>query len=385
MYLSKKIVLSPEEVKLKNSKVRSLQILASCNLPYLKTKIITPAAFEEYYQKRKITSSLSRILKSTLETLFQKHHLISIRTSVEKRNGLLLPRSGTLDNLSSALQFIQKTWDFFIKKNSNPNKLGVALLVHQFVPSFAAGTLDSSLPQKKNLAMIEATYGIWEGIQSNLHDVYIIDKRTLKLHKKIIPEKDFALFPTSKNKWKYKSVPNKIKSKQVISNLQIEELIRQTKKIEAYFGPARIEFILKKTRLQKSKKAVLLWHITRIPPAKEVLHYKVEPLDKEVIGETVYTGYLFAVDDTRNIRRIRSILHPRPILYLSGKIIAKRNLLLIQQIARLAKEKKWPILYKGGQLTHISIILREYGITVYPVNQNVELGKEIRIVRSRIG
>lgn len=377
-------VLPPEKGDFKNSKIRTLQILAKCGLPHLKVKIITPAAFEEYYQNKKITPDLFRVLTKVFESLLQDNRQVSIRLAIEKGVDILLPRSESLNDLSSCLRFTQKTWDFFIKNSKNPNGLGIAILAHRFIPSFAAGTLDSSLPRKKSLMMIEATYGIWEGIQSNLHDVYIVDKDILKPIKKIIPEKDSGLFPTLKNRWKYQRLPVAMRSRQVVSDGQIEELTKQAGKIERHFGPARIEFILKEIKPQQSKKAVLLWHITKMPAGRDVFHYKVVPLSEEVGGETVYIGYPFMLEDINDISKIKLISHPRPILYLSDKIISKRDLYLIQRIALLAKEQQWPILYKGGQLTHISIILREYGVTVFPVNQNIRVGKKIKIVRSLI-
>ena len=74
----------------------------------------------------------------------------------------------------------------------------------------------------------------------------------------------------------------------------------------------------------------------------------------------------------------------KQIIYLSDKITRKRDLFLIQQVARLAQKHNWPVVYKGGQLTHISILLRERGVKVFPVNQNIKLAKKIKIIEHHI-
>lgn len=375
-------VLPPEEIDLENSKIKTLRILTSCHLPRLEVKIITPAAFAEYYKNRKISPKLLRTLAKVLEPLLKWNH-VSIRTAVEKEFDVLLPRSEGLTDVTSCLRFIKKTWDFFIQNSPKPLELGVALLVHEFVPSFAAGTLDSSFSEKDSM-IIEAIYGIWEGIQSGLHDIYVVNKKTCKLVKEIIPSKDFALFSTASGKWRYQKVPSELKTKQVVSDEQIVELCEQTKKVEEFIGPIRIEFILKKMRAQGLKEAVLLWHILPLKRKSSSHYYKTVPIDEETTEEVVFTGFPIEVRELEDIKKLKLVSCHKPIIYLGSELISKRDLFAIQLVASLAKEKGWPVLYKGGLLTHINIILREYGVRVFSVNQEVSLGKEIKIVEDEI-
>lgn len=375
-------VLSPEKVDLKNSKIKTLRILASCHLPRLEVNIITPAAFAEYYSDREISPKLFWTLAKVLKPLLKRNY-VSIRTAVEKEFDAFLPRSEGLTDVVSCLQFIQKSWNFFIQNSSNPLKLRVALLVHEFIPSFAAGTLDSSSSEKDSI-LIEAIYGIWEGIQSGLHDIYVVNKKTCKLVKEAVPSKDFALFPTASGRWEYKSLSPRMKSKQVVSDAQIVELCRQAKKVEEFMGPVRIEFILKKMRAQGSKEAVLLWHILPLKGKSSSSYYRAVPIDEETTGEVVFTGFPIEVREFKDIKKLKLASCPKPIIYLGGELVSKRDLFAIQLVASLAREKSWPVLYKGGLLTHINIILREYGVRVFSVNQEVSLGKEIKIVEDEI-
>jgi len=377
-----KFVLSPVEADLKNSKIRTLKILAQLKLPHIEAKIITPAAFLRYKQEGVISPSLRKILEVTCQFFLEKSDYISIRTATEKGVSFLLPRSGSLGSVSSGVEFFKKTWDFFIKKAKNPRCLGVSFVVHNFIPSFAAGTIDSQLFNKKNWARIEATYGIWEGIQSNLHDTYIVDKKSNKIVEKIIPQKNMALFSNAE-KWQYQPVPKSWRTKAVLSLSQIKELLRQTQMIERYFGPARIEFILRKIKKQKSPRAVLLWHITKMPGPKGIFTYRVIPVKEKTIGQVVYSGSPFIVESSSDLSKAK-FSSSRQIIYLSDKIIRKRDLFLVQQIAHLAQKYHWPVVYKGGQLTHISILLREQGVKVFPINRNIKLAKTIKIVQYRI-
>ena len=194
-----KFVLSPIEANLKNNKIQTLKILAQFGLPHIETKIITPAAFVKYKQEGRISPSFQKILEATCQSFLKKSDYISIRTATEKGTSFLLPRSGSLNNISDDVGFLKKTWDSFIKKNINPQRLGISFIVHGFIPSFAAGTVDSRIFNKKNWAKIEATYGIWEGIQSNLHDVYIVNKKTVKLLRKLFLKKISLFSQTLKN------------------------------------------------------------------------------------------------------------------------------------------------------------------------------------------
>jgi len=194
-----KFVLSPIEANLKNNKIQTLKILAQFGLPHIETKIITPAAFVKYKQEGRISPSFQKILEATCQSFLKKSDYISIRTATEKGTSFLLPRSGNLNNISDGIDFFKKTWDSFIKKTINPQRLGISFIVHSFIPSFAAGTVDSRVFNKKNWARIEATYGIWEGIQSNLHDVYIVNKKTVKLLRKLFLKKISLFSQTLKN------------------------------------------------------------------------------------------------------------------------------------------------------------------------------------------
>jgi len=373
-------VVLPQKVDLKNSKIETLKILKKCRLPCLEAKVVTPLAFQEYYQNKKLTPQLQESLVKTLEYFLKKEKAISIRALTEKEVDLL-PRSESLKSITECLRHIIKTWDFFIKNFPYPEDLGIALLSHNFIPSYAAGTLDSQLPKDKELIMIEATYGIWEGIQSCLHDVYLVDKESLAIIRKKVPEKDFGLFLTAAN-WQYKKVPAFLKKHQVVSDVQIKELARQTLAVEKYFGPARIEFIIKKTNQQDDKKAVLVWHIRKLPRKAGIFDFKATSLSQDFSGEVIYTGLPIKIKEITDIKKLKKYSCPRLIIYLGEEIIRKRDLFLIQQIAKIAKEKDWPILYKGGQLTHVCLILREYGVQVFPVNQRIIPKGKIRVVKT---
>jgi len=376
-----KYIFSPEEIISVNSKIKTLQILIRYKLPNLDVKIISPNSFLDYYKNKRFTPDLRDEITSLLKSLFKENKYISIRTAVEKESELLLPRSKSLDSISKSLSFIKKTWDYFIGISTNPEDLGVSLLVHKFVPSFASGTIGSFPNQNRNI--IEATYGIWEGIQSNLHDIYIIDRSNQVIINKIIPEKDIALFSENFGKWVYKKVEPELKNKQVLSDLQILEVSRQASLVENVYNSPRIEFIVEETKEQDSKEAILLWHI--ISSKETDPHfYKIIPFDQETNQKIYYAGNLLIAREVGDINMLRQIDNDNLILLLGDEIITKRDLFAIQLLASLAKEKNWPIIYKGGILTHINIILREYGVKVFSVNQTISLEKKVKVIEDLI-
>lgn len=376
------LILSPEQTDLKNSKIKTLKILKNCNLPVVESKIITPEFFEKYYLKKEITPELEKKIREVFEFFHQENKPIFVRVAIERGFDRLLPISGSLIKFSDFLLFIKKTYDYFINNSKHPNKLGISLIVHNFIPSYAAGTIDTSLTQNQNLSLFEATYGIWEGIQSNLHDIYLVEKKSLKIIKKIISRKGWALFPTPQGDWKYQPVPPSLKTKQVVWDRQLKELARQAKFIENLYGPSRIEFIIKKMKPQESLNAPLIWHITKKPKENNSFYYEVAPLNKKVEGEIVFIGFPYVLKRIADIKRIKNIKYPNPAIYLSKEIISQRNIFLIEQVGVFAKEKKLPVIYQGGQLTHIATILRELGVEVFPINQEMIFGKEVKVIRS---
>lgn len=368
-------IVSPQNSHSQNSRVKTLQVLAELGLPHLSAKVITLAAFSEYYQEKKITPKLSSALIGTIKPLLEGKHWVSIRAVARKELGPLMPRSESLPDLEHALKFIKKTWDFFIRSSKDPLSLDVELLVHRFIPSFAAGTIDVSEDQKM---IVEAIFGIWEGLQSNLHDVYLIEKG--RILQKIVPEKDCVLLPTASGKWRYKKAPRNLRTKQVLSDEQIKEVSRQAQKVEGSLGPSRIEFILKETKPQFDKKAIMLWHIAPLKIKSSASYFKVVSVKEKTTGEAVYTGFPVVVEGLEDIKKLETTSQPKTIVFLGRKIIAKRDLFTIQLVGRIARKMGWPVVYKGGLLTHINIVLREYGVKVFSVNREVRLDKEVKIV-----
>lgn len=374
-------IFSPQIVNLKTNKIKTLQILSKLGLPFLKANIITPKAFEEYYLHKKITNKLYSEIEKTIKPLLKTGNFVSVRSAVESNTSLsFLPRSESLSSLSDCLFFIKKTWDSLIKNFKNPLEAGISLLLHRFIPSYAAGTIDSSFSDN-NQILIEVVYGIWEGIQSGFHDIYFVDKKTDMLIKKVVVKKDRALLPTASGKWEYQKLSPRKKVKQIVSEEQIRELCRQTKLVEKHVGQSRIEFIIKKYRPQASKKAVLLWHIVSLKKDYANSYYKIIPASEDTSENIVCNGKLYEINGLSDIDKLKTFSFPNLIIYLGDKITSKRDLFTIQLVANLAKKNNWPVLYKGGLLTHVNIILREYGVKVFSINQNIGPEEKIKIIK----
>ena len=117
-----------------------------------------------------------------------------------------------------------------------------------------------------------------------------------------------------------------------------------------------------------------------MPRGKGIFTYKVIPAEEKTTGRVVYIGNPLIIENSNDLSKAK-LSFTKQIIYLSDKITRKRDLFLIQQVARLAQKHNWPVVYKGGQLTHISILLRERGVKVFPVNQNIKLAKTIKIIK----
>ena len=156
----------------------------------------------------------------------------------------------------NVLNAVRKCWAslftaraiFYREKNNFDHfKVKLCAVVQKMVDSTKSGVAFSVDPfsENKDVIVIEAGWGLGEAIVSGSinPDHYEVDKRSWKILKKEIREKDFMIIrsPEGNNKKIYLDEPKR--SSQVLADDEIIELARMVKRIEEHYGkPQDIEW-----------------------------------------------------------------------------------------------------------------------------------------------
>lgn len=354
-------------------------------MPHEKSKVITTEAFWRY-KEQALTKELNRELNEVCND-YLSNGQVCIRTAyfAPKETNLLFPRSQSLISQKQCLAFIRKVWDFFIKNKMYGPQAENNLIIENFGPRFASGTFITSTTQRRPFSFIEVIYGIWEGIQGNIHDVYTVDLKDKKILYKDVPKKEKVFSPIAVGRWKYQKVPQELAARQIMPDEQILKLASYGSLVEKNFGPKQIEFFVLHDALEKPQRSmdetILLWHITDVSRlTKAPRYFNVVPQSEKILNPTkiIFQGRLTKIEEISQVGKIK--LTNETILYIDSNIIAKRDPLLINLIGKFAAEHSLPVLYKGGVLSHVFTILSEFGILIFPVNESVDGFSKVKII-----
>jgi pyruvate,water dikinase len=131
---------------------------------------------------------------------------------------------------------------YYREKNNFPTeKVYIAVVVQKMVNSDKSGVMFSINPATNDDTeiMIEGAFGLGEAVVSGAvnPDLYIVDKKSLKIKKTEIKEQKIKIIKDPKTgKTTEKKLSPKEEAKQVCNDLEIRELARLAKKIEKHYG-----------------------------------------------------------------------------------------------------------------------------------------------------
>jgi len=215
-------------------------------------RIISQAELPEHF---------STELSTTLEKLFGKKALLSIRSSVVGEDSKENSFAGQMDSFlnvhpSQAVETIKNVWSsafsarallYRNRKNINLTEISSAVIVQEMVQSIASGVLFTKDPESRICqCTISAGYGLGEGVVANMveTDTYQIDWNSNHISKEVkLKDRRVVLDATTKNGNRLEPVPAEVQIMQVLTDPQILRLRDLGVKAERLFGiPQDIEW-----------------------------------------------------------------------------------------------------------------------------------------------
>lgn len=130
----------------------------------------------------------------------------------------------------------------------DPRGIKMAVIVQSLVVADKSGVMFTAHPvtQERGRLLIEAAYGLGLSTVGGIGspDRYVVNKKTLEIVDMHISQKERKIVPLSmKSGVEEMIVPSHIQSKQCLSEVEIDELVRLGLRIEEYFGsPQDIEW-----------------------------------------------------------------------------------------------------------------------------------------------
>lgn len=305
---------------------------------------------------------LSPELKSDIEQLLQSP--IVIRTDVANDKGnfkLLLPRSGTIDNVEDTYEFLTTTSKELFAEFEGKTKF--SFLIHHFV--FAAkSAFAETTPSEESKVVVNSLFGVPDGLLYNDHDsfqIQSINKGQPKISKKIRYKPNY-LQVAENGEWKKLQVPPPYDWKSSLSDEEATSVARMAKKIAKHVNKAvTCMFLVGTTRSDHPDSIMpMFFHIVNRSESSKSTDYEVS-LKRELVPVTIKSE--------SDISKLRKKLsngdrNNSIVLNLEPNINLTRNRHAIAEIAELAVSLNASVHLKGSKLSHIYYILTAQGIPV---------------------
>jgi len=354
--------------KTKCQRVKGLQKLLKANLQTPKVlKVTTKKAFAKYIQK-----GMTKRLRQEIEAAFFMCKKIDPTRSVYIGRAFYIPGIDnpaglrfSVNSKQEATKAVKKHFDFAIKQKYNCEGSEISVIFHPWInpkiPQGGGCTVLSQNGQKQ--IIIEALYGIDEGIQSFPHDIYIVDFKAGKICQKIIAHKTGCLQVNDKVTVKKTKIPKIYADNQVLSENLILQIAKDFKKFLKKFKPHRLEYAFQKEGIYY----------------RECVPFVIKT-DKQIVKKLNIQDKVLAIKSKKDFK-------PNPkaqIIFIDPITIQKRKMNLLTQVACNTKGKKI-ILFPGTASTaHITTIFREAGHTVILVgNQIFKTGQKVKLLNTK--
>lgn len=332
------------KAKIKAPRVLGLKKLSSAGLRIPFVSIINHQAFLTYKKEGMI-----KPLQTELEAVF-----FEVKKRDPKRN-IYVGRAYFVPDLpnppgprfvvgdpKTLVLRVADHFDFAIQnKYDVKREAQIGVIVHPWInPRIPLGGGCISLAEDglKEI-VVEAIYGIDEGVQSFPHDFYIVDFAKNKIIDKAVAEKKECLEVDQKLRVTPVSVPQKYWQRQVITNKTILALARDFKRFVKKYGPHRLEYAFQEEGVY----------------FRECVPFVVHKEKKQEIHES---GTVFRLNTKNDLPKIGK---KERIIFVDPIVIKKRQMNLLTFLATNTQDKKI-ILYPGSATTgHAATIFRETG------------------------
>jgi len=349
--------------QIKASRVEGLKKLCSAGLKTPFVKIINHLAFLTYKKE-----GMTKPLQEELEAVFfeikredpQRNIYVGRAYFVPDFPNPPGPRFVVGDPKTLVLR-VADHFDFAIQ-NKYHLKRGsqIGVILHPWInPRIPLGggciSLAENGPKK---IVIEAIFGLDEGVQSFPHDFYIVDMASEKIIEKVIAEKKECLEVDLKLRVTPVSVPKKYWQKQVLEEETILTIAKDFKRFVEKFGPHRLEYAFQNEGVYYRECIPFIIRKEKAPEIKE-------------------EGEVFRLNTKSDLPKIGK---EQRIIFVDPIVIKKRMMNLLTFLATQAQDKKI-ILYPGSATTgHAATIFRETGhLVVFVGNEFFKDGERVMV------
>ncbi len=353
------------EVTSKCNRVQGLQKLKVSGLLISSPiKVIVPSAFKTYLKKHKLISDAQQEIVTAFKEIRSQnpHRGVYIGRAyyvpgIKHPPG---PRSSSVTSWEVALKEVIKLYEFAISNHFNVKNSEIGIILYPYINPripYGGGCITPDV-DKQNTAVIEAIYGVDEGVQSFSHDTYWVDLEKKEIVKKVIEEKKQCLEVSDELSYETKTVPDKLRNSQVLRDEDILTTACDYKKFVTQFGKHRLEFASQIEGI----------YFRECVPFYQVGQKSIEMQIKDKI---------LKISSSAEIKKVSK---NHRIIYIDPKIIQKRNMDLLTSLAFNIPHKKI-ILYPGSASTaHAATILRERGhVLVFVGNKKFNTGQKVKI------
>ena len=214
------------------------------------------------FDSAKISKDLERHIFRAFEKLNTKY--VAVRSSATMEDSFSASWAGQLETYlnttkESLSENIKKCWSslftpraivYRMDKELPLKDIGVAIVIQEMVQSDVSGNAFSVHPvtQDRDSMVIEAVYGLGEALVGGniTPDTYVIQKSNKSISKLEVSNQSKALSEKVSGGSKWRSLPNRLRDKQKLSNKEIQKLSALILRIERHYNyPVDVEWVKK--------------------------------------------------------------------------------------------------------------------------------------------
>jgi len=287
--------------------------------------------------------------------------------------------SAVIDTIREAWASLFEARAMFYRHDANLDqvKVGISLAVQKMVQSDTSGVMFTADPVTNNREriVIEAIYGLGEYIVQGrvTPDHYEINKSDLKIvGKNAVSQSIMLAYKSGENKRVF--VPEKMRSKQKISDETIKRLAELAKKIEEhYYFPQDIEWAVEKSKVYivQTRPITTLGKKAKGGNEKTAAAKKT-PGKAILIGDAACPG--IGIGKVRLIHSLKDIAKVEKGDVLVAPMTNPDYVPAMRKASAIVTER-------GGRTSHAAIVSREFGIpAIVGAARAMEILKENQII-----
>ena len=345
---------------IKTERVEGFKKLAKAKLCIPRVKIINNQAFLIYKK-----SGMIQPLRKEIEAVFFYFKKNYPRRAFYVGRAYSVPGfenpPGPYSIAKTAAEMVQgviKLYDFAVENNYDQKKAKIGVIIHPWINPKAplgGGCVVLSEDHFKKI-IIEAIFGLDEGVQSLPHDIYLADFFKNKILEKIVVKKEECLETDKNFNVQTVRVAKKWQKMPVLKNKDILQVVNDFRRFNKIFGPHRIEFALEVDGLYY----------------RECIPFV---LKKEKFSFNKIRGRVKRVASKKDLKNIN-----KKIIFIDPLVVKKREFNFLTYLAT-NMAKNTVILYPGSASTgHAATIFREGGhLVVFVSSQTFRNGEKVII------